>query len=93
MKAVSYESNESFLKRNSYDSNEKTTNHLSTHERDYMIQKAVEKFGIIPRFRPAVAKAANYLDGARYWEIFESAEKAHSPAHYFIKAINRELYS
>ena len=89
----SYDSNEKTLKRVSYDSNDRKTNCLSVEERDYMISKVVEKFGIIPQFRPAVAKAANYLTGARFWEIYESAERAKSPARYFIKAINREMYS
>lgn len=92
-KKPSNESNEKTLKRVSNDSNDKGTNKLSVGERDYMIHKAIDKFGIVPRFQPAVAKAANYIDGVRFWEIFESAEKAHSPAHYFIKAINKELYA
>jgi len=89
----SYDSNEKTLKRVSYDSNDRKTNCLSVEERDYMISKVVEKFGIIPQFRPAVAKAANYINGPRFWEIYESAERAKVPARYFIKAINREMYS
>lgn len=92
-KTTSNESNEKTLKRVSNDSNDRATNKLSVSERDYMIHRAIDKFGIIPRFQPAVAKAANYIDGVRFWEIFECAEKAHSPARYFIKAINRELYA
>lgn len=95
MKRTSYDhmnSYENFLKRNSYESYEKGGNKLSVNERNYMIDKAVEKLGISERFRPAVAKAANYIDGVRFWTIFECAAKAHSPAHYFIKAINKEMY-
>lgn len=83
----------SFLKETSYESYERRTNGLDTKERDYMIDKVVRTFHIIDKFKPAVAKAANYVDGPRFWEIYESAQKAHSPARYFIKAINRELYS
>ena len=87
-------SNEKFLKETSseYHMN-KWKNHLSVKERDYMISKVMKNLGIIDHYKPAVAKAANYLDGDRFWQIFEYAQKAHSPAHYFIKAINRELYA
>lgn len=87
-------SNERFLKESSYENHMKKvcSNSLSIKERDYMIDKVCKQFGIVDRFRPAVAKAANYLDGVRFWEIFDCAEKAHSPARYFIKAVNRELY-
>ena len=73
---VSNDQMRSFLKRNSNDSNDKHTNHLSVKERDYMISKVVTKFGIIPKFQPAVAKAANYIAGPRFWEIYESAQRA-----------------
>ena len=90
----SYESNEKFLKEtsNEYHMNH-MNNRLSVKERDYMISKAMKKLGIIAPYKPAVAKAANYLDGDRFWQIYEYAQKAKSPAHYFIKAINRELYA
>lgn len=91
-KTTSYDSYEKTLKRVSYDSYERGNNKLSVSERDYMISRAIKKFGIEPRFQTAVAKAANYIDGPRFWEIFDCAEKAHSPARYFIKAINREMY-
>lgn len=88
-------SNERFLKESSNENqmNKRWTNHLAVKERDYMISKAMKRLQIDSHYQPAVAKAANYLDGDRFWQIFEYAEKAHSPAHYFIKAINRELYS
>lgn len=97
---LSYDkSNDSFLKKTSYEYHMRLglkkgqTNPLSVQERDYMIKKAVENFKIIPRFQPAVARAANYLTGVRFWEIYEKAQKAKSPAHYFIRSINKELYS
>ena len=83
----------SFSKETSNDHMKGRTNGLDVKERDYMIHKVITRFGIIDKFQPAVAKAANYIDGARFWELYECAEKAHSPARYFIKAINRELYS
>lgn len=90
-------SNESFLKEtsNEYQMNKKRAlqNHLSVKERDYMISKAMQRLAIDGHYQPAVAKAANYLEGDRFWQIFEYAQKAHSPAHYFIKAINKELYA
>lgn len=87
-------SNEKFLKETSSENHmNKWTNHLSVKERDYMIAKVIEGLGIIKQYRPAVAKAANYIDGDRFWQIYEYAQKAHSPARYFIKAINRELYA
>lgn len=96
-KRASYESNEKFLKETSYENHmiqmNRGGNRLSVDERDYMIAKAVEKFGITEKFQPAVAKAANYIDGQRFWQIFDYATKAKSPARYFIKAINRELYA
>jgi hypothetical protein len=90
-------SNESFLKEtsNEYQMNKKRAlqNHLSVKERDYMISKAMQRLAIDNRYQSAVAKAANYIEGDRFWQIFEYAQKAHSPAHYFIKAINKELYA
>lgn len=93
-KRYSYESNEKFLKEtsNEYHMNQ-MKNRLSVGERDYMISKAMKKLGIIEHYQPAVAKAANYIDGDRFWQIFEYAQRAKSPAHYFIKAINKELYA
>lgn len=85
-------SNEDFLKEISNDHLNGKLNLLSIDERDYMIKQVVEKFGIIPKFQPAVAKAANYLTGARFWEIYEHAQKAKAPAHYFVKSINKEMY-
>lgn len=90
---VSYESNEKLKKEKSYDSNDRKKNHLSVDERDYMIEKVITKFGIIPQFQPAVKKAANYIEGPRFWEIYERSEKAKCPARYFIKSINKELYA
>lgn len=92
-------SNEKFLKETSYEKSyerakdKALVNKLSVQERDYMISKAMKRLHIDGRYQPAVAKAANYIDGPRYWEIFDYAEKAHSPAHYFIKAINKEMYA
>lgn len=88
----SYASYENSLKGISNDHMNVKLNLLSVDERDYMIKKAVEKFGIVPKFQPAVAKAANYLTGARFWEIYEHAQKAKTPARYFIKAVNKEMY-
>lgn len=90
-------SNEKFLKEtsNEYQMKKRKAlqNCLSTGERDYMISKAMSRLKIDGHFRPAVAKAANYLTGDRFWTIFEYAERAKSPAKYFVKAINREMYS
>lgn len=90
-------SNDKFLKEtsNEYQMKKKSAlkNHLSVKERDSMIAKAMKRLSIDGHYQPAVAKAANYIDPLRFWEIFEYAEKAHSPARYFIKAINRELYA
>lgn len=92
---TSYESNEITLKRVSYESNDNhmKKNSLSVKDRDYMIWKAMKFLKIDEHYKPAVAKAANYLDYDRFWQIFEYAEKAHSPAHYFIKVVNREMYA
>jgi|GEM_PF-5728502 len=69
----------------------KSLNHLRTDERDYMIKSAIRKLNISPEWYGAVKKAANYLTGDRFWTLVQYAERANNPAHYFIRAVNREL--
>lgn len=94
-KTTSYEkSYESSQKRTSYEQkNHMKGNNLSVKERDHMIRRVMLDLRIDSHYKPAVAKAANYIDGPRFWEIFGYAERAKFPAHYFIKAINREMYA
>lgn len=85
-------STECSLKRTSNESYERNTNKLSVRERDYMIRTAIEKLRIGSPYHQAVKRSANYLTGDKFWTIFEFAQKSKNPAHYFIRAVNREMY-
>lgn len=87
-------SNEISHKRNSNESDDhmKKTNSLSVNERDYMIQTSMRRLGVDQRWKPVVARAANYISGARFWEIAEYSAKANSKARCFIKCLNNEMY-
>lgn len=66
-------------------------NCLGVDERDYMIKSAIRKLNIAPEWYGAVKKGANYLSGDKFWSLVEYSRRAKNPAHYFVKAVNREL--
>ena len=76
--------------------NEKKTNGLSVGEVNYMIKTAMARLSIPAQFHDSTAKAANYLDGPRFWELVEKAESAgkrgYNPGKYFL-ACARNDYS
>lgn len=87
-------SNETFLKKSSNESNDqmKRTNGLTVKERDYMIQTSMRRLGVEQRWKPVVARAANYVSAPRFWEIADYADKAKLKARCFIKCLNNEMY-
>ena len=67
------------------------TNNLSVKERDYMISQAMKRLTISTQWAGTVKKAANYLDGVRFWELVDMSESKFKPANYFIFCANKEL--
>jgi len=67
------------------------TNNLSTKERDYMISQAMRRLDISEQWAGTVKKAANYLDGVRFWELVDISESKRKPANYFVFCANKEL--
>ena len=67
------------------------TNNLTVKERDHMITQAMKRLGITDQWAGTVKKAANYLDGIRFWELVEIAESKRKPANYFVFCANKEL--
>lgn len=69
----------------------KKTNELSVKERDYMIRTAMRRLGITDEWSGTVKKAANYLDGVRFWDLVDIAQSKRKPANYFVFVANKEL--
>lgn len=89
-------SNERFLKKSSNDNqmnHMNGTNHLSVKERDYMIRTAMSRLSIDSQWKPAVARGANYISGDKFWSLVDYATKAKCPARYFIKCLNKEMFT
>lgn len=71
--------------------NDRTTNDISVNERDYMIRTAMDKLETPMEWKNAVAKAANYLPRARFWELVEIAKaNGKNKTKYFLGCARRE---
>ena len=66
-------------------------NNLTVKERDHMIRQAMKRLDISEQWSGTVKKAANYLDGVRFWELVDISESKRKPANYFVFIANREL--
>lgn len=89
-KRTSMRINEDSFKKNLNESLKGRTNNLDVKERNYMITTAMARLRVESRWHDAIAKGANYLDGARFWELVDIASTKKSPAHYFVACIGRE---